>query len=142
MIEVRVPKEIRHYKEKLFFGLNVRQTFSIILALSINIPLYIFIRPYIGDELASWLIILTAGPLILIGFFNYNGMPFEHFILCIVRFQFLTPQKRKYVVENLYDLLMDMYYKEQEWGEKYNTIIKRISKLKKKDGGDSIEVTR
>lgn len=143
MIEVRIPKEIRTYKEKLFLGLNVRQTISSILALAINVPLYIFIRPIIGDQIASWLIILTAGPLFLIGFFNYNGMPFEQFIACILRFQLFTPQKRKYKVENLYAILMDMYQKEIEWESKnHNGFFHRLfSKSKVKGGGDEIEIS-
>lgn len=143
MIEVRVPKEIRTYKEKLFLGLNVRQTVCSILALAINVPLYIFVRPYIGDQIASWLIILTAGPLFLVGFFNYNGMPFEQFLICILRFQLFTPQKRKYKVENLFAILMDMYRREIEWEARNHTnfIHKLFSKSKVKGGGDKIEVS-
>ena len=111
MIEVRIPKEIRTYKEKLFFGLNLRQTICSVLAIAINIPLYIYARPYIGDDLAGWLIMLTAGPLFLVGYFNYNGMHFERFLICILRFQLLTPQKRKYKTENIYGLLMDAHQK-------------------------------
>lgn len=118
MIEVRIPKEIRTYKEKFFFGLNVRQSICTVLALAINIPLYIFICPHIGNELSSWIIILSGSPLFLIGFFHYNGMPFEQFASCIFKFQILTPQKRKYKVENLYAILIDMHQKEVDWEEK------------------------
>lgn len=115
MIEVRIPKEIRTYKEKLFFGLNIRQTVCIVLALVINVPMYIYIRPYIGDDLAGWIIMFTAAPLFLIGFFDYNGMPFEQFLVCILIFQFLTPQKRKYKTENIYGLLIDAHQKQVNW---------------------------
>ena len=33
-IEVRVPKEINEYKEKILFGLSIRQLFSFIIAFS------------------------------------------------------------------------------------------------------------
>lgn len=114
MIEIRIPKEIRTYKEKLFFGLNMRQTLCSVLAIAINVPIYMYIRPYIGDDLAGWLIMFTAVPLFLIGYFNYNGMPFEQFIVCILRFQFLTPQKRKYKTENLYGIFMEAHQKKVE----------------------------
>lgn len=118
MIEVRIPKEIRTYKEKFFFGLNIRQSICTVLALAINIPLYIFICPYIGNELSSWIVILSSSPLFLIGFFYYNGMPFEQFIGCIFKFQILTPRKRKYKIENLYAILMDIHQKEVNLKEK------------------------
>jgi hypothetical protein len=134
MIEVKIPKEIRTYKEKLFFNLNLRQTLCIVLALAINIPLYIFIRPYIGDEIAGWIIIFTAVPLFLIGFFNYNGMPFEQFIVCFLKFQFLTPQKRKYKTENLYAIFMEAHRKKVAWEKKKraNPIYQRIRKARVK----------
>ncbi|MGI6606547.1 MAG: PrgI family protein [Peptococcia bacterium] len=141
MIEVRIPKEIRTYKEKLFLGLNVRQTVCSVLALAINVPLYIFARPYIGDQIASWVIIFTAGPLFLVGFFNYNGMPFEQFLVCIMKFMFLTPQKRKYKVENLYAILLEMYEKEKEFEAKghINFIHRMFNKKKQIGGGEGIE---
>ncbi|MDD4146329.1 MAG: PrgI family protein [Clostridia bacterium] len=136
MIEVKIPKEIRTYKEKLFFGLNLRQTICAALAIAINVPLYIFVRPLIGNDLASWLIIITAVPLFLIGFFQYNGMPFEQFILCILRFQLLTPQKRKYKTENLFAILMEAHQKKVELEKKQRTSIfykwgRRLRKKKK-----------
>ena len=136
MIEVKIPKEIRTYKEKLFFGLNLRQTICAALAIAINAPLYIYVRPYIGDDLASWLIILTAAPLFLIGFFKYNGMPFEQFILCILKFQLLTPQKRKYKTENLFGILMKTHQKKVELEKKQREkalyqLGRKLSKKKK-----------
>jgi len=130
LIEVRIPKEIRTYKEKLFFGLNIRQTVCIVLAIAINVPIYIFIRPYIGDDLAGWIIIFTAMPLILIGFFNYNGMPFEQFLTCIVRFQFLTPPKRIYKTENIYGILIDTHEKRVSLEKKKRA--SRFYKLRRK----------
>lgn len=111
MIEVKVPKEIRAYREKLFFGLNLRQTICGVLAIVLNIPIYIYLRPVIGDDLAAWIIICIAAPFFFIGFFQYNGMPFEQFALCIIRFQLLAPRKRKYKSENLYDILMEAHHK-------------------------------
>ena len=136
MIEVRIPKEIRTYKEKLFFGLNMRQTICSVLAIAINVPLYIYIRPYIGDDIAGWLIMFTAVPLVLVGYFNYNGMPFEQFIVCILKFQFLTPQKRKYKTQNIYGLLMDAHQKQVNFEKKRRTSffyrLRRKAVMKKK----------
>jgi len=96
LIEVRIPKEIREYKEKLFFGLNIRQTVTTALALAICVPLYIMGQKYINKEILSWLVIAIAAPLILIGYFNFNQMPFEKFIVTWFNMNF-NPQKRKFV---------------------------------------------
>lgn len=136
MIEIRIPKEIRAYKEKLFFGLTLRQVICTVLALGINIPLYIFVRPYIGDDMASWLIICNAVPIILVGYFKYNGMEFEKFIVCMFRFQLLTPQKRKYKTENLFGLILDAHQKQVEFETrkeskpKYRILNKKVSMKK------------
>ena len=42
MIEIKIPKEITDYKEKFLFGLTVRQLVSVVVALAICIPLFIF----------------------------------------------------------------------------------------------------
>lgn len=44
MIEIRIPKEIRTYKEKLFFGLTLRQLICTLIAVVVNVPLYWFGR--------------------------------------------------------------------------------------------------
>lgn len=98
MIEVRIPKEIREYKEKLFFGLNLRQTITTGLAIAICVPLYIFGQKYINVEVLSWIIIAIAAPLVLIGYFNFNQMPFEKFILAWFRMNY-NPQKRKFIYQ-------------------------------------------
>ena len=81
MIAVRIPEEIKKYKEKIAFGLTSRQLVSSIIALAVCVPLYWFGRSYIPEDVLSWLIILIALPLLAIGFFHFNGMPFEKFIV-------------------------------------------------------------
>ena len=80
MIEIKVPKEITEYKEKFLFGLTIRQCVSAVVALAICVPLYIFGKDYLGDDLVGWLVILIAVPIFGFGFFKYDGMPFEIFI--------------------------------------------------------------
>ena len=57
-IEVKSPKEIRQYKESIFFGLSARQCFCTILAVGIAAGVYLLLGPVIGRETASWLCIL------------------------------------------------------------------------------------
>ena len=58
MIDKPIPKEIKDFQEKLVFGLTGRQLISVILALVVCIPTYIWGRPFLGDDLASWICIV------------------------------------------------------------------------------------
>lgn len=96
MIEIKIPKEITDYKEKFLFGLTVRQLVSAVVALAICVPLFIFGKDYLGEDLVGWIIILVAIPVFAFGFFRYDGMPFEKFLALIYRQKWVEPQKRKY----------------------------------------------
>lgn len=107
MIEIRIPKEIKEFKEKLFFGMTIRQLIATVVAIGINVPLYIKGKEYLGEDLTSWLVIIIALPISLLGFFKYNEMPFERFLKVMLEFQLILPQKRPYKTENLYELLLN-----------------------------------
>lgn len=107
MIEIKIPKEIRDYKEVIFAGLNFRQIISLFLTFAINIPLYLYTKQFIGDELASWLVMFTGAPVFLLGFIKFDGMPFEKYFQIMLRFNFLVPRKRRYKIENIYTNLYD-----------------------------------
>lgn len=66
-LEVRIPKEITEYHEK-FYGLTLRQILATLAIAAINIPLYINLSAIIGDDLASYIVIIIAG---IIGFFGF-----------------------------------------------------------------------
>jgi type IV secretory pathway VirB4 component len=102
MIAVRVPEEIRKYKEKIMFGLNARQLIVTLLALFVCVPLYYWGRNYLSDDILSWIIILIAVPLVAIGFFKFNGMPMEKFVVAFMKFELLFPLKRKYKTDNAF----------------------------------------
>lgn len=106
MIEIKIPKEIRTYEETFLFGLTLRQTVCSVTAIALNIPLYLWLSDHIGQDLAGWAVMITTTPLALIGFVRYHGMRFEQLAWCVLRFNFL-PQKRKYITENLFELLSE-----------------------------------
>ena len=112
MIEIRIPKEIKNYREKLFFGLTLRQCLCAGAALLISVPLYIFGNKILPQEAVSWIVILVAVPLMLAGFFRYNDMMFEQFA---VEFMFhnFTPQKRIYSYEPPFMEFRNLYLSEE-----------------------------
>ena len=63
MIEIRIPKEIKNYREKLFFGLTLRQCICAGAALLICVPLYIFGNKILPQEAVSCSVIPRAHPI-------------------------------------------------------------------------------
>lgn len=108
MIDIRIPKEIRKYKEKFFFGLTFRQSICLALALIINVPLYILGKDVVGNDLMGWIIILTSIPFMCIGFVNYDGMNFEQLFIAFLKHEAINPKKRIYETDNLFREI-DMY---------------------------------
>ncbi|BAL01891.1 hypothetical protein OBV_p-00360 (plasmid) [Oscillibacter valericigenes Sjm18-20] len=102
MIAVRIPEEIRKYKERIMFGLTARQLVSTLLALLICVPLYYYGIKYIPVDVLSWLVIFVAVPLVAIGFFKFNGMPMEKFIVAFFKYELFFPTKRKFKVDNAF----------------------------------------
>lgn len=112
MIEIRIPKEIKNYREKFFFGLTVRQCICAAVALLLCVPLYIFGGKILPQELISWLVLIVAAPLMLVGFFKYNDMTFEKFAAEWLYFNF-SPQKRVYAYEPVFMELRKIYLAEE-----------------------------
>lgn len=112
MIEIRIPKEIKNYREKLFFGLTLRQCICAAAALLICVPLYIFGSKYFSQEIISWIVMIIAAPLMLAGFFRYNDMNFEKFAVEWFYHHF-SEQKREYAFEPVFMELRRAYLEEE-----------------------------
>lgn len=126
MIEIRIPKEIKNYREKLFFGLTLRQCICAGIALLICVPLYIWGHHFLPQEAISWIVVFIAVPLMLTGFFRYNDMAFEQFALEVIHF-YAYPQNRVYSYEPPFMELRNAYLLE-ELTEEYAARGKRFKK--------------
>lgn len=102
MISVRIPNEIRKYKEKIALGMTARQLISTCVALAICAPLAIFGGKVWGDDLNSWLVLIVGLPILGFGWFKINELPFEKFMALAIRYYFLVPNKRKTKNENFF----------------------------------------
>ncbi len=98
---------MRNYQESLFFGLSLRQLVFALLAVAVAMWAYFTLRPVLGTGEVGWVCVLCAFPFALGGFFQYNGMTLEQFILAYVRSEFLYPRKLVYKSENLYAKCME-----------------------------------
>ena len=103
-IEVKINKEVRNYQESLFFGLNLRQLLFSILAVAAAVAVYFSLRAVFGGvgDLGGWLCVLAAFPFALCGFFQYNGLTFEQFVVAYLRSEIICPPKLVFKADNLY----------------------------------------
>ena len=101
-MEVRINKEVRNYQESVLFGLSLRQLVFALLAVLVAVGVYFGLRRVAGTGEIGWVCILAAFPFALGGFFQYNGMTLERFILAFIRSEFLYPKRLVFKSENLY----------------------------------------
>ena len=126
MITIRIPKDIREYKEKILAGLTIRQLICTIITLGIVVPLYFLGSGVIPDELLSWTVILIAAPIVSIGFIKIHKMPFEKFIVHFFRQLFLVPLNRVFKNENDYREWI-MQYNKEHFGSSERKVDKQAS---------------
>ena len=69
-MEIKVNKEIRGYRESIFFGLSIRQFACSVLAVGAAVGIYFGLRDVVGKETVSWLCIVLAAPFAAAGFFQ------------------------------------------------------------------------
>ena len=102
-MEVRINKEVRDYQEGLFFGLSLRQALAVVVAVAV----YFLTRNIVGEGEIGALCILAAFPFALCGFFKYNGLAFEQFVIVFIRSELLYPKRLVFKSENYYAELME-----------------------------------
>ncbi len=108
-MEIRINKEIKDYRESIFFGLTLRQFLCSVIAVGAALGVYFGLKNILGKETVSWLCIVCAAPFAAAGFFNYNGMTFEQFVAAIIRSEFIYSGLRLFRSENyLYNMLKEV----------------------------------
>ena len=101
-LEIKIPKEVRPHKETIFFGLSARQFLCALFAVGIAVAVYLSLSETIGKEIASWACILSAAPVAVAGFFNYNGLTLDQFAWAFLKSEVLCAGNRVFEAENIY----------------------------------------
>ena len=129
-MEIKINREVRNYKESIFFGMSLRQFICVILSCGLAVLVYFTFRNKIGLEATSWICIVSALPFILIGFVKYNGMNFEDVVVAFIYSKFIVPNKLSFQAENIYTELSKEYYDKEIRKElkREKTIFKRQRK--------------
>lgn len=101
-MEIKINKEIKAYKENLFFGLSTRQFFCSLLTVIIAMFLYVKLQHLVGKEYASWVCLLAAAPFAGLGFFSYHGMSAEKAAWAFLKSEVFYAGPRIFANENYY----------------------------------------
>ena len=123
MFEVRMPREIKAYKEKIVLGMTTRQLICNGIAVVICVPSYILLKPHLNEDLLMWGIFGISGIMGVIGYYTKNGMTAEKYLGAIIKYTFITPQKRKFVTETAIEHVDNIEYQET---------LSKLEKLSKK----------
>lgn len=74
-------------------GLTLRQLLCSGTAIGLAVLIYLWAKPPLGQEPASWLCILAAAPIAAAGFISYDGLPFEKFIIVMLESTMICKKK-------------------------------------------------
>ena len=92
-IEVRIPKEIKDYKEKIIFGLSFRQLISVAIGGVVCLGTYFIFKKLLGSNIASDIIIIEAIPIFAFRFIKIKGLNFEKYVKLLIKHKFSTKKR-------------------------------------------------
>lgn len=101
-MQLKINKEIRDFKESIFFGLSMRQLLFSAIACAIAVWLYFAFINKLGMELTSWICMIGALPFASIGFITIQGMTFERFLIELYRSALLQLKPLEYKPYNYF----------------------------------------
>lgn len=105
-IEMKIPKEINKYEAKFIGPFTLRQTVCLGICLPVGVGLFILSKPYIGSDLAGFLVVPPAAIGYLFGWYKPYGMKFEKYLKTAFINSFVAPSKRLYKTENYYSQIL------------------------------------
>lgn len=111
MLFVKVPKEIKEYEEKVWIGLTLRNIVWGGLAITLGLLTYFPFRYLLGQEIASYLIMIIVVPCFACGFLKIQGMPFDKYLKIMIQYY---SHKQILVYENFAGWIHTFERKENE----------------------------
>ena len=106
-IEIRIPKEINRYEAKFIGPFTLRQILSLGICLPIGIFVYNIVKPFVGTDLAGFMVIPFGALAWAFGWYKPYGIRFEKYLKTIFVSTFLAPSKRVYKTENYYASILE-----------------------------------
>jgi len=118
---VPVPKDLSKVKTKVALNLTKRQLICFSSAAVIGVPVYLFTKSFVGNDIAVVLMIGAMLPFFFIAMYEKDGQPAEKIFKNIIRTRFIRPKIRLYRTDNLYKNLTKggrMFGTENKTGKK------------------------
>lgn len=75
-IRIRTHKDLSDVKER-FYGFTFRQWISIVVTGIIVVPVYSYLKPVLGKELTSWIVLGIGFPFMAWGFFSLQNLTID-----------------------------------------------------------------
>lgn len=94
MICVKIPKDLNLIKTKIAFNLTKRQIIGFSIAILIGIPIYLYTRNFLGNDISVILIMISTFPIFFITFYSKDGLKFEEYFISVLKFKFYHFKKR------------------------------------------------
>ncbi|MBR1441998.1 MAG: PrgI family protein [Firmicutes bacterium] len=132
-IEVRVPEEIKDYKESIVAGLSIRQLLCGGVALLMGVPTFLLLRN-IDQDLATYATMAVVVPAFCIGFIKKDGYNFETFLKIKLQ-SFFGKNKRTYETNTTSHILP---IEIEEYAEVYEEMNKEKQEMEKERGGKCV----
>ncbi|MBF0015420.1 PrgI family protein [Enterococcus casseliflavus] len=94
-VEVRVPKDIKEYKEKIIGGMSMKQLFSVGVAIVVNSVISLVFIRFLGYsmDVVSWLMIVFSIPIVAFGWFKKDGLSFQQFLYYFFSYHFSSGRR-------------------------------------------------
>lgn len=94
MLFVKVPKDLREYKQKVAFGRTAQELFWIVLAIGSGIAVFGICYVTVGSDIGSYATMIVAFPIFICGFVTVQDMTVLEYLKKIIIFyktrQYLT----------------------------------------------------
>lgn len=96
MIRAEIPQDVTQYKEEFIGGLTFRKLISVAAAAAVGIPAFLLLKNFIDTSYVLYICLVLIIPILLIGFKEIDGMPFEKYASLVISL-YVKEQRRKYI---------------------------------------------
>lgn len=86
MLYIKIPKDLRDYKQKVWLGRNTEELFWIVLALICGASAFLICFFTIGTQIGSYITMIVAFPIFLCGFIHPQDMTMLEYLKKIIHF--------------------------------------------------------
>lgn len=119
---VKIPEDIFSYEHRVWGNFTKRQLICIGISLVIVLPTFIALFWSTNSvDLAATVAFIAALPVMMCAFWKKDGQYLEQVVWYKLRARFRYPQKRKYAMTNLYEVIVENQKEYDRFNEEINS---------------------